>query len=393
MADATSWTFTAGEKGKTRVRAFDRGEKGLYVEWFEPSRTPGTPKRRVRRALGHTDRERAKAEAEALALAFRTQERSPRRKPTLGGLFDIYAAEVTPEKGESKRRHDASAAEMFGRYFGRQRRPETLARRDWDRFIADRRAGRVVTEHGIKEKAAGPRVIAYDLKFLLSVFNWAMVAGDGDGGVLLERNPFKGFPLPTEESPRRVVVTAEEYQKLLKVAASIHADFECLLVLAHETGHRLSAIRQLRWSDIDLDRRTVRWQAVSDKIGFEHSTPLTDAAIVALTAQRRRTRAIGDTWVFPSDETPAEPRPRITFAKWWYAAERAAELGRVKGRGYHSLRRQFATEMKDTPLKDLAYLGGWKDTGTLLTCYQQPDEGTQRRALEGRRKLRATGLE
>jgi hypothetical protein len=49
--------------------------------------------------------------------------------------------------------------------------------------------------------------------------------------------------------------------------------------------------------------------------------------------------------------------------------------------------------MKDTPLKDLAYLGGWKDTGTLLMCYQQPDEGTERRALEGRRKLKAGGLE
>lgn len=65
----------------------------------------------------------------------------------------------------------------------------------------------------------------------------------------------------------------------------------------------------------------------------------------------------------------------------------------MKGRGYHSLRRQFATELKDAPLKDLAYLGGWKDPKTLLTCYQQADEGTQRRALESRRRLKAGGLE
>ena len=51
-----------------------------------------------------------------------------------------------------------------------------------------------------------------------------------------------------------------------------------------------------------------------------------------------------------------------------------------------------ATEVKDTPLKDLAYLGGWKDPGTLLSCYQVPDEGTQRRALEQRRKLGADGV-
>jgi len=121
--------------------------------------------------------------------------------------------------------------------------------------------------------------------------------------------------------------------------------------------------------------------------------PLTDAAIAVLAAQQRRAQAIGDAWVFPSDEDPSEARPRITFAKWCYQAETLADLGRVKGRGYHGLRRQFAIEMKDTPLKDLAYLGGWKDVGTLLTCYQQPDEGTQRRALEARRTLKAGGLE
>jgi integrase len=393
MGDATSWTYAAGEKGKTRVRVFDRGEKGLYAEWFEPPCTPGAPKRRVRRALGHTDRERAKGEAEALALAFRKQEGAPRRGLTLGELFDIYGAEVTPQKGVSKRQHDARAAEMFARYFGRNRRPHTLSRRDWDRFIADRRAGRVVTEHGNKNRSVGDRVVAYHLKYLLAVFAWAAVAGDGEGGRLLERNPLKGLPIPTDESPRRVVIMSEEYQKLRKVAPKVHPDFECLLVIAHETGHRLSAIRQLRWSDVNTERRTVRWQAVSDKIGFEHSTPLTDAAIAVLVAQRRRAQAIGDAWVFPSDENPSEPRPRITFGKWWYQAEKLAELGRLKGRGYHSLRRQFATEMKDTPLKDLAYLGGWKDPGTLLTCYQQPDEGTQRRALEGRRQLKASGLE
>jgi len=363
MGDATGWTYAAGEKGKTRVRVFDRGAKGLYLEWFEPPRAPGAAKRRVRRALGHTDRKRAKGEAEALALAFRKEENARRRGLTLGELFDIYEAEVTPQKGQSKREHDARAAEMFARYFGRNRRPHTFSRRDWDRFIADRRSGRVVTEHGKKDRAVGDRIIAYDLKYLLAVFAWAAVAGDGEGGTLLERNPLKGLPIPNEDSPRRVVVTSEEYERLRKVAPRVHLDFECLLVLAHETGHRLSAIRQLRWSDVDTERRLVRWRAVSDKIGFEHSTPLTDAAIAVLAAQQRRAQAIGDAWLFPSDEDPSEARPRITFAKWWYQAETLAELGRVKGRGYHSLRRQFATEMKDTPLKDLAYLGGWKDAG------------------------------
>jgi hypothetical protein len=40
-----------------------------------------------------------------------------------------------------------------------------------------------------KRRRVGDRVIAYDLKWLLAVFNWATVAGNGQGGALLERNP------------------------------------------------------------------------------------------------------------------------------------------------------------------------------------------------------------
>ena len=70
----------------------------------------------------------------------------------------------------------------------------------------------------------------------------------------------------------------------------------------------------------------------------------------------------------------------VTAALGWPAGERF---------GYHSLRRQFASELKDTPLADLAYLGGWKDPQTILKCYQRPDSDTMRRALEQRRQLRA----
>jgi hypothetical protein len=37
--------------------------------------------------------------------------------------------------------------------------------------------------------------------------------------------------------------------------------------------------------------------------------------------------------------------------------------------------------MQDLPLRELCYLGAWKDAKTLLKCYQQPDEAVMRRAL------------
>ncbi len=41
---------------------------------------------------------------------------------------------------------------------------------------------------------------------------------------------------------------------------------ELALILANETGHRLGALRHLRWSDVDLDAGRIRWRAKHDKI-------------------------------------------------------------------------------------------------------------------------------
>jgi integrase len=79
---------------------------------------------------------------------------------------------------------------------------------------------------------------------------------------------------------------------------------------------------------------------------------------------------LNDTWVFPSDRDASKPLPRHTANKWWRRAERLAEITHVAGTGYHSARRKFASEMKSTNLRDLAYMGGWKNPQTVLTVYR-----------------------
>jgi hypothetical protein len=85
------------------------------------------------------------------------------------------------------------------------------------------------------------------------------------------------------------------------------------------------------------------------------------------------------------------PESRYTFLAWWRLAEERAEVKRVSGRGYHSLRRKFATEMKHAPLKDLCHLGGWKSATTVVSVYQQPDADTQRSAFAARRPIASSG--
>lgn len=70
---------------------------------------------------------------------------------------------------------------------------------------------------------------------------------------------------------------------------------------------------------------------------------------------------------------------------WWNAAQKVAGLGDLPRLGWHSLRRKFANDLRHVPLKDLATLGGWKDTQTLLKCYLKEDEAAMVEALRSRR--------
>jgi integrase len=384
----TTPTFSVGDRGRNRVRVFSRGTRGFYAEFSERPEGGG---KRIRLALGTTDHEVAKAKAETLAVELRANTEA-RARPvafTLDKLFELTEG-LSTEKGTSKRQHDQRCTEMFCRYWGAKRVVSTLSIADWHTFIRDRRRGVIAPATVKKQRTVRNRVIEYDLRFLLSALRLATLTPDSKGGTLLGRNPFQGFPLPKEESPMRPTLTPEELIKLRKAAPLVHPLFELALTIAYATGHRMASIRKLRWSDIQLDQKRIRWRAENDKIGFEHITPILDDLVGLLAARQKTEYVIGDAWVFPSPLDASKHCSREILTTWWRRAVTLANLPPVARRGAHAMRRMFASEMKDTPLKDLAYLGGWKSPQTLLTVYQQPDEETQRAALAKRRSVRVT---
>ena len=105
---------------------------------------------------------------------------------------------------------------MFLDLLGRDRRPETLSQRGWDRFIRQRRAGRI----GPSGKPVSNRTIELDLKFLLAVLNWATKSRDEEGRLLLGCNPLKGLRTP-KKNPARVVLSEEEYEAMLGVSRQV----------------------------------------------------------------------------------------------------------------------------------------------------------------------------
>lgn len=384
MGTASTWSYKAGEKGRNRVRAFERSTGIIYLEFWEAGE-------RQRVSTRHRDREKAKEQADELAARFATENPETTDDITLGALFDKYLRERTPEKAESTQKHDRRCAELFGRYFGRGRAAKTLNRELWDRFIRERRSGAIDARgHEVPEKnqeSVGPRIVAKNLKLLRAVLNWGVQAD------LLDHNPCEGYPYPKEENPNRPVLSEERFQAMLGVASEVDWRFRLALILANETGHRIGSIRRLRWSDLDLDEGAVRWRGSEDKMRNEHLTPLTEAAEQALREARQERPALGDAWVFPAPKDSSKPCSRHLMRDWWRQAEDAADLEHVRGLGWHGIRRKFATELKDASLKDLSALGGWKESRTVLECYQTTDLDALREAQTRRRKLRRSGGE
>jgi integrase len=125
---------------------------------------------------------------------------------------------------------------------------------------------------------------------------------------------------------------------------------------------------------------------------MDHTVLVSPEAAEALQQARRRSARIGDGWVFPSASDPQQPIERETLANLWRRLEKDSGIQRVRGRGWHSLRRKFATDWKhDTPLADICSLGGWRDHNTVVRCYMKADEATMRAALARRAARRAVG--
>lgn len=354
--------YTTGEKGTNRVRVFPHKSGKLFLEYRRAGR-------RIRKSLGHVEWARAKQEADDLAAQLRRPDH--REAVTLVALFDNYLREVTPTKSPGKQRHDRLATGLILRVLGGNRPAGGLTHRDAARYAAERR--RIGDLRAGKTGAAvGLRQVAYDLRFLRAVMNWGIGAG------WLDRNPLTGYFIQEEPSPRRPVFTEEQFQKLLAVADQLPVAFRVLLVLAHDTGHRIGALLALGWSDVDLTAGRIRWRAASDKIGWEHTTPLTAAARAVL----MEAPGIGDALV-------ARGVSRHLARDWMERAQQLAGLAPEKGRGWHALRRQFANELRHAPLRDLCDLGGWRNPQTVVKCYQRPSEEAQRAALDSRKVLQA----
>ena len=139
------------------------------------------------------------------------------------------------------------------------------------------------------------------------------------------------------EEPDPSSAHSGEYEALLRVARDVDWRFRVALVLAQETGHRIGAIRQLWWSNIDLEGRTIRWRGEYEKTGYEHQTPANPEALSILEEVPRKNPGSGDAPLLPTREDPSKCVSRSLARDWWRKGQELAALEPARGRGWHSL--------------------------------------------------------
>ena len=142
----------------------------------------------------------AKLKADEIAAQFRRVGARRPTEPTLGGLIEMYEREVTPGKSAGVQKYDRRTFELFLRFFGRDRRPQTLSRREWDAFITARRSGKLRPPKAAEGKVGG-QTLEHDMKLLSAILNWATLSGDGKGNFLLDRNLVRGCRSRAKRAP------------------------------------------------------------------------------------------------------------------------------------------------------------------------------------------------
>ncbi len=286
-------------------------------------------------------------------------------------------------------------------YFGAGCQVRELSADDVAAYTATRRAGGIVVDEDYTTGAVRPRSVDVDLTLLNRILNWA-VSVRVNGVRLLDTNPLRGVQRVREHKSRRPLATWDRFlvtRKALRELADEAIDdaehlrfvkIEFALVLAEATGRRLGSIRQLEWSDIDLEGGVIRWRAEADKQDAECQVPIPAALGEEIRAFRKELATVGGL-CFPSEQDITVAMSRYQFAKWLRRAEKKARLPKLAGGLWHPYRRKWATERKHLAIADVAAAGGWRDKATLLN-YTQPTDDAMLAVMSEPTKLRDVAL-
>lgn len=257
--------------------------------------------------------------------------------------------------------------------------------------IVDRQAVRIFVEFADREGVTDARNVTEDLvrkfqaerlktvkastvKMQCSKLS-AMFRALADDGAI-SKNPFVRTRLKTKSRTERPAFwEVDELKRLIKACPPWLAD---IVIVASNTGIRINALLNLKWSDVKWGVGDIHVRAETSKSGKAYSVPMNDVVRDVLT--RLSTTSTAD-HIFVG--ATGQPRRHSKIYEHLRVARTKAGLPKKKSL-IHSLRHSFATHALNSgvPIHIVSqWLGHASITQTMVYVHASPEES--RRRMDG----------
>jgi len=264
------------------------------------------------------------------------------QKHTFAQMIDRYLSEVMPRKSEVQQRHQTQQLKWWKKQLG----PFTLAEVTPAKLAStrDELAGKQVPGEKPRSAASTNRYLAaLSHVYSVAVREWGWI----------DQSPMRKVTRLRENPGRVRFLSNEERLELLKACEdSSEPLLYPVVVLAMSTGARQAEILNLRWRDIDLERRVFRLEKTKNR--DRRALPLAGPALEEI-EKLSHVRRIDSDLVFPH---PDGKRPFHLRPAWVKAVEQA-KLANFR---FHDLRHSAASylAMNGATLADIAEILGHK---------------------------------
>jgi len=201
-----------------------------------------------------------------------------------------------------------------------------------------------------RTEGASPRTINYELTLMSHAFNIAIREWEW-----VKENPVTKVKKERVNNAIECWLTQDEEERLLRVSAKWLQE---IIIFAIHTGLRQSEILDLKWSQVNMARRTM---IISEQKNRGVDTlPLNETAMGVL---RERQKEKLCEYVFPSSN-----QTRIMNRNVFRAFEIATDKAKVHNFRFHDLRHTFATRLVQSGvgIYEVQRLGRWKNASMVM---------------------------
>jgi len=215
-------------------------------------------------------------------------------------LLSQYKRDEMPTLSAGTQRAYDDSIKLIEEYFVTDQRDATLDKigtKEIKGYLAWRRNQRRAGKHRTATKEPiGNRTLQKDRAVLHRLFDFA------DRLELREGNPVARVEPPKADPRTPVLLTDDQFEKLLKACESNAQLWLYTLTLAETGGRCISEALHLRWEDVDLAEGFVEIRSGDDghrtKSGKSRYVPMTPRLVSAMRDHFARRRLSGSPWVF-----------------------------------------------------------------------------------------------